>query len=351
MLAAAMIFSNIKIAKTLNAIAIIYSILAIVYENVNDLWLESSAYAFTISYIAMLLTVQCFLYLSNDKTVFDKIEFDELEIDFDSIFKAPAYLKLADEYDGNYNSIDFNIFYKAIIENDFVTILERKYYGKDFAFEFVKYLNNLCQVCDENSITGIGYIKDDIEVLYSLGCDDYRFKNLYFKLIESIYFNKVYDEKFTIDISKQSDFPYNLLSNFQERHFKLDGVEIYSIESFLQALKYKDTSKQKSVCKLTAKEANQAGNKLLCKLRKSLGVYYWNNNRIKRNSQEYDTLISRAYDAMASSNPDFITVLSETYPFKLSYKIGKQSKHQTALTESEFVSQLYRLRDGENNNG
>ena len=37
-----------------------------------------------------------------------------------------------------------------------------------------------------------------------------------------------------IDISSRSEFPINILSNFTETNFVLDGVNINSMEGFLQ---------------------------------------------------------------------------------------------------------------------
>ena len=62
-----------------------------------------------------------------------------------------------------------------------------------------------------------------------------------------------------MDIDSRSEHPFNLLSNFAEHHFVIDGVECYSMEGFLSSLKFRDIEKQKEVCKLVGYNAKKEG--------------------------------------------------------------------------------------------
>lgn len=146
-----------------------------------------------------------------------------------------------------------------------------------------------------------------------------------------------------VDISSKSEFPINMLSNFASNSFTLDGVNIASMEGFLQSLKYKDTDAQRRICALTGKEAKKAGrHHNFWKITQTL---YWNGKKINRYSKEYTELITRAYDAMAQSNPEFVKILLSTGYKVLVHSVGKEYKWQTVLTEDEFTEeQLVRLR-------
>ena len=68
--------------------------------------------------------------------------------------------------------------------------------------------------------------------------------------------------EFGIEVSSRAEFPYNMLSNFAPTNFVFDGVQINSIEGFLQSLKTKDIAKQKQICSLVGVKAKGAGKKL-----------------------------------------------------------------------------------------
>ena len=64
-------------------------------------------------------------------------------------------------------------------------------------------------------------------------------------------------ESKTIDIHSKGKFPSNVLSNFQESKFQFEGIQIESMEGFLQSLKTTDNSIQKKVCKM--KKSSECG--------------------------------------------------------------------------------------------
>lgn len=62
-----------------------------------------------------------------------------------------------------------------------------------------------------------------------------------------------------MDIGSGNGYPSAALSNFAPHPFILDGVEIASMEGFLQSLKFKNVDIQKYVCTLVGKAAKYKG--------------------------------------------------------------------------------------------
>ena len=144
-----------------------------------------------------------------------------------------------------------------------------------------------------------------------------------------------------MDIGSGTGFPSSSLSNFAPHGFVLDDIEIASMEGFLQSLKFSNPDVQKEVCKLVGKAAKFKGkNKKWYKNQ----ILYWQGVEYKRNSQEYQDLLDRAYNAL-SKNKSFRKALLATGNATLTHSIGKKKQNETVLTTQEFISRLYKLRD------
>lgn len=113
------------------------------------------------------------------------------------------------------------------------------------------------------------------------------------------------------------------------------------MEGFLQSLKYEDTEQQKAVCAKHGHEAKKAG--YGGRDWKADQTLYWQGEAIARGSDEFDALITRAFDKRFE-NPHFRWVLFFTLGRALRHSIGKRDKSETVLTEQEFIWQLERLR-------
>lgn len=70
---------------------------------------------------------------------------------------------------------------------------------------------------------------------------------------------------------------------------------------------------------------------------------YWQGKPILRDSEEFDVLVTRAFDKRFE-NPHFRWALFLTLGRPLRHSIGKRDKSETVLTEQEFLWQLERLR-------
>ena len=144
-----------------------------------------------------------------------------------------------------------------------------------------------------------------------------------------------------MDIGSGSGFPSATLSNFAPHPFVIDGVECNSMEGFLQSLKFSNPEMQKEVCKLVGKAAKFKGKKKKWWRTQTL---YWQGTEIPRDSQEYQDLLDRAFNALAQ-NSGFRAALLATGNSVLTHSIGKTKITETVLTRQEFCSRLTKIRE------
>lgn len=145
-----------------------------------------------------------------------------------------------------------------------------------------------------------------------------------------------------MDIHSKSNYPSNKLSNFAGHRFILDGVEINSMEGFLQSLKFSNPDIQEEVCKLVGFAAKQKGSKKNWRRNQTL---YWRGIAIKRDSEVYQNLLDRAYEEMCRQSDGFRRALLATGDGILTHSIGRRRKNETILTSTEFCSRLMKLRE------
>ena len=144
-----------------------------------------------------------------------------------------------------------------------------------------------------------------------------------------------------MEIGSGAGFPGDALSNFAPHPFVIDGVECASMEGFLQSLKFSNPDMQREVCKLVGKAAKFKGKPKKWYRTQTL---YWQGKEYKRDSEEYQELLDRAYDAL-SQNTGFQRALLATGNATLTHSIGKNKQSETVLTVKEFISRLYKIRD------
>lgn len=144
-----------------------------------------------------------------------------------------------------------------------------------------------------------------------------------------------------MDIGSGSGYPSAALSNFAPHPFVFDGVECNSMEGLLQSFKFSNPEMQKEVCKLVGKQAKFKGKKKKWFKTQTL---YWQGEEFKRDSEEYQRLLDRAYDAL-STNDGFKRALLATGNAILIHTIGKTKQSETVLTRAEFCSRLMAIRE------
>lgn len=148
-----------------------------------------------------------------------------------------------------------------------------------------------------------------------------------------------------MDIGSGKGYPHSKLSNFAPNPFKIDGVRCASMEGFLQSLKFDKEHIEEEVCKMVGKQAKFRGKKRN-KAWKSRQTLWWRGVAYKRNSDEYQELLDRAYKAL-SKNRKFMKALKSTMKSNLKHSIGSSKIKDTVITEREFCSRLEKLRNGD----
>jgi len=143
-----------------------------------------------------------------------------------------------------------------------------------------------------------------------------------------------------MDIGSKQGYPASALSNFAPHPFEIDGVQCASAEGFLQSLKFSNPEMQKHVCTLVGFKAKLAGKEKNWYRDQTL---YWLGKEYKRDGDEYQDLLDRAYDAL-SLNDSFKRALLATHDAVLTHSIGKNDIRATVLTRSEFCSRLMKIR-------
>lgn len=149
-----------------------------------------------------------------------------------------------------------------------------------------------------------------------------------------------------MDIGSGQGYPEAALSNFPPRPFVLDSVAIASMEGFLQSLKFDKPPVQEQVCTLVGRKAKFRGQKRN-KAWKSSQTLWWRGEAMARDSQAYQDLLDRAYQAAFDQHAGFRAALEATHKAVLRHSMGKSSTAETVLTEREMCSRLTRLRDGQ----
>lgn len=153
----------------------------------------------------------------------------------------------------------------------------------------------------------------------------------------------------TVDISYSDPLSAPLSNLFPHKftiydHFHPErNITCLSIESFIQSLRVEEPELQKQICE------NYSGY-MAWKLRLSLrdwrsdGLIYWRGITMKRNSKEYTSLITMAYDSLFDRNIVFRELVLPTFKDKiLIHSIGCDNPEETLLTEMEYRYQLNRL--------
>ena len=145
-----------------------------------------------------------------------------------------------------------------------------------------------------------------------------------------------------MDIGSGKGFPSANLSNFHPHAFCLDGVEIASMEGFLQSLKFENIEVQKQVCTLVGIKAKFRGKKRN-KAWKRVQKLWWLGVEFDRHGVEFQLLLDKAFDAL-STNESFKRALLATGKSALTHSMGKSDPHDTVLTTREFCGRLEKIR-------
>lgn len=144
-----------------------------------------------------------------------------------------------------------------------------------------------------------------------------------------------------LDIRSNGMYPSGVLSNLCSNAFRLDGVLCNSMEGFLQSLKHQDIDKQRQLCQMKGGNARKRS----VTSWQTDQIIWWRGIAIDRQSQDYQRLLHRAYQAMFDQNERFRAALMATRGITLTHTTGETDPFKTILTASELCSILTEIRD------
>ena len=145
----------------------------------------------------------------------------------------------------------------------------------------------------------------------------------------------------TLDIRSNGMYPSNVLSNLCSNGFRFDGMICGSMEGFLQSLKQKDKDKQRQICSMKGGNARKHS----VSSWQTDQIVWWKGYAYDRQSEEYQILIRRAYQAMFDQSERFRAALMQTRGITLIHSSGEDSPYKTILTKQEFCQILTEIRD------
>lgn len=143
-----------------------------------------------------------------------------------------------------------------------------------------------------------------------------------------------------ICIRPGASWPAGALTPQAPHSFVLDGVRCASMESLLQAMRWRSVPQQERVCAMPAATARSAT--IAAPDWRLTGILYWQGTCFRRGSHAHQRLMRRAWDAL-SSTPQFAGALEATGNAALDSPISDDPE-QTLLTRTEFVEALMACR-------
>ena len=143
-----------------------------------------------------------------------------------------------------------------------------------------------------------------------------------------------------INIRFNGDNLEKRLSNLYPYNFELDGMHYASMEAFIGSLRTPSKVEKQKLYSTSGMESWVLGHKFSWYEKQEV---YYKEKVINRHSQEYDDLITSAFDALFT-NEEYKQALSEVGDCKLAHTVGKTAKDKTLLTRKEFIGHLNRLR-------
>ena len=145
----------------------------------------------------------------------------------------------------------------------------------------------------------------------------------------------------TLDIRSNGLYPSNVLSNLCSNGFRFEGMVCGSMEGFLQSLKQKDKDKQRQICSMKGGNARKHS----VTSWQTDQIVWWRGQAYNRQSEEYQRLIRRAYQAMFEQSERFRAALMQTRGITLIHSSGEVNPYKTILTKEEFCQILTEMRD------
>lgn len=147
--------------------------------------------------------------------------------------------------------------------------------------------------------------------------------------------------KQTIDIHYRGENLEKRLSNLYPYSFTFNEITFASMEAFIGSLRTQTMTEKQKIYSTHGMNSWYMGHKFSWYEKQEV---YYKDKVISRHSQEYEDLITAAFNALFT-NDDFKLALRESGDCTLTHTIGKTAKDKTLLTRKEFIGHLNRLRN------
>lgn len=136
------------------------------------------------------------------------------------------------------------------------------------------------------------------------------------------------------------------LSNFSKDRFVIDGMEMASVEGFVQGIKFpelpEEDSRREIAFRLAGFEAKRVGNEAA---EFGYEFVWWKGKAIKYGSAEHYALNERAIRAKFEQNPEAMEALLSTKGKKIIHELGGEESKTTCLPKAVFCDILTRMRE------
>lgn len=140
--------------------------------------------------------------------------------------------------------------------------------------------------------------------------------------------------------SKSDDWRAKRLSNFSADPFILDGVQLASVEGFIQGTKFPENDpRRKQAFQSMGRDAKRFGRDAERKF------VWWQGQTIPYGSPEHHSLIERAIRAKLEENPEALKALIATKDMTLIHDLGHPEFSNTSLPAKVFCDILTRIRE------
>lgn len=146
--------------------------------------------------------------------------------------------------------------------------------------------------------------------------------------------------------SGSNDKAARRLSNFSKDRFVIDGVEMASVEGFVQGIKFpelpEEDIRREIAFGLAGFEAKRIGNEAA---EFGYEFVWWKGKAIKYGSDEHYKLNERAIRAKFDANPEAMELLLSTKGKKITHELGGTESRTTCLPKAVFCDILTRIRE------
>lgn len=142
---------------------------------------------------------------------------------------------------------------------------------------------------------------------------------------------------------RDSPWPGNILSNFADTPFIIDGASCACSESFIQSLKISDTVAQERFCALQGEEAWKKGSKLTEAVF-TTGKVWWRRSPYTLHSKEHFELVKRGLSAKFSHSEEACEALLATGDAVLAHDYGQSLGKKQSLPVEIFCQIVNEIR-------